>query len=110
MVHRKKSNKFYHFDSIKGANEKYARQITKILAKANKCFKDEMVNSESPQQKDAYSCGIYAIMNTNKIARNIVNKKLINKIEMGTGDIAKTRKWINDIITIEKDHREDNKR
>ena len=109
LLYRKKSNKFYHFDSIKGANEKYARQITKILAKANKCFKDEMINSESPQQKDAYSCGIYTIMNTNKIAVNIVNKKLINKIEMGTGDIAKTRKWINDIITIKKDHREDNK-
>lgn len=108
LLYRKKSNKFYHFDSIKGANEKYARQITRILAKANKCFTNEMINSESPQQKDAYSCGIYTIMNTIKIAENIINKKLINKIEMGTGDIAKTRKWINDIITIEKDHRENN--
>ena len=61
-----------------------------------------MINSESPQQNDAYSCGMYTIMNTIKIAGNIVNKKLINKIEMETGDITKTRKWMNDIIQPKK--------
>ena len=38
LLYRKKSNKFYHFDSIKGANEKYARQIVEILCKSKKIF------------------------------------------------------------------------
>ena len=53
-VYGKKSNKFYHSNSMGGANEKYARQIITILTKANKCFKDEMERKKSTQQTDGH--------------------------------------------------------
>ena len=42
LVYGKKTNKFYHYDSIGRSNEKHAWKIITFLAKANKCFKDKM--------------------------------------------------------------------
>ena len=42
LVYGKKTNKFYHYDSIGRSNEKHARKIITFLTKANKCFKDKM--------------------------------------------------------------------
>ena len=74
LVYGKKSNKFYHYDSMGGANEKYARQIITILTKANKCFKDEMEKKKSTQQTDGHSCGVHTIMHASKLTGNIGNK------------------------------------
>ena len=46
LVYEKKTNKFYHYDSMGSSNKKHARKIITFLTKANKCFKDEMEEKE----------------------------------------------------------------
>ena len=103
LVYRKKANRFYHYDSIGRSNEKHARKVIISLAKANKCFKDEMEAKNATQQSDGHSCGVFTIMNASKIAVNIVNKSKseeVCEIDIGSkDDIAKTRNWIKEIIT-----------
>ena len=98
MVYRKNTNKFYHYDSIGRSNEKHARKVITSLAKANKCFKDEMEAKNATQQSDGHSCGVFTIMNASKIAVNIVKKSKseeIYDIDKGSKeDIVKTRNWI----------------
>ena len=84
LVYGKKTNKFYHYDSMGGANEKYARQIITISSIDNKCFKDEMEKKKSTQQTDRHSCGVHTIMHASKLAGNMVNKgnsETVYKIE-----------------------------
>ena len=103
MVYGKNTNKFYHYDSIGRSNEKHARKVITFLTKANKCFKDEMEAKNATQQSDGHSCGVFTIMHASKIAVNIVNKSNSEEVyEIGIGskdNIAKTRNWINEIIT-----------
>ena len=113
LVYGKKTNKFYHYDSIEGSNEKHARKIITSLIKANKCFKDEMEKKKSTQQADGHSCGVITIMHASKLAISIVNQtnsEEVFDIDIGSkDDIVKTRNWINEIITT-KDSTDDNKK
>ena len=90
LTYRKMDNKFYHYDSIQGANEKHAKKVIEIISKANPCFKNELVIIKCPQQNDGHSCGVHTIMNACRIAGNIANldnkgnTKVYNEMEMET--------------------------
>ena len=84
LLYSKTNNKFYHYDSIKGVNEKHTNKVIQIISKANPCFKNELVSIKCPQQNDGHSCGIHTIKNACKIAGNIANKgrkNLYNEME-----------------------------
>ena len=112
LIFRKMDRKFYHYDSISGANERHAIRVIEKISKANSWFKNELVTVKCPQQNDGHSCGIHTIMNACRIAGNIANldnkgnTKVYNEMEMETekkGDVTKTRNWVKDIISIRKD-------
>ena len=111
LIYRKSDSKFYHYDSIRGVNERHAKKVVEVIAKANPYFKNEIVAMNCPQQNDNHSCGIHTIMYACKIAGNIANldnkssTNIYNELEMETekkGDITKTRDWVKDLIAIGK--------
>ena len=111
LIFRKKDRKFYHYDSISGANDRYARRLIGRMSRADPWFRNELMTVKCPKQNDGHSCGIYTIMNACKIAGSIAdldkgNTEVNNEMEMEVeqrGDVAKTRNWVKDIISIRKD-------
>ena len=111
LIFRKKDRKFYHYDSISGANDRYARRLIGRMSKADPWFRNELMTVKCPKQNDGHSCGMYTIMNACKIAGSIAdldkgNTEVNNEMEMEVeqrGDVAKTRNWVKDIISIRKD-------
>ena len=44
LIYKKTDNKFYHYDSTNGINEKHAKKVIELISKANQYFKNEMVS------------------------------------------------------------------
>ena len=64
------SNTFYHFDPIKGMNDRSAAMIVKKLIHKEKKL-PEMKYVTCPRQKNSYDCGLYTIMYMENIVDNI---------------------------------------
>merc|ERR1711874_657971 len=79
-----------------------ALEIVSGMVKASKNFRNRITNIESPQQKNSYDCGTYVIMYAQNIADNIVNNALLNKIEVITENVPKTRKLIYNYVREKK--------
>ena len=79
LLYSGSSNTFYHFDPIKGMNDRSVAMIVKKLIHKEKKV-PEMKYVLCPRQKNSYDCGIYTIMYMEKIAENIEAGVEITKI------------------------------
>ena len=102
LVYIKSKDEFNHYDPIRGANKRHALEIVSGMVKASKNFRNKITNIESPQQKNSYDCGTYVIMYAQNIADNIVNNAFLNKIEVITENVSKTRKLIYNYVREKK--------
>merc|ERR1711874_657079 len=68
-------------------------------------YDPRITNIESPQQKNSYDCGTYVIMYAQNIADNIVNNSLLNKIEVITENVPKSRELIYNYVREKKEER-----
>ena len=73
-------NTFYHFDPIKGMNDRSVAMLIKKLIHSEKKQIPEVKYVMCPRQKNNYDCGPYTLMYTEKIVENIEEDMEISKM------------------------------
>ena len=63
-----KKRGFYHYDPISKSNYMHALELMGKLSLANKYFKSNITDIDSPVQSNGYDCGIYVVMYASKLA------------------------------------------
>merc|ERR1712243_279477 len=73
LIFNRTSNKYYHYDPIKGTNREHARVL---IAKTKDSSKDDpiYIEMECPQQKNSSDCGIYVMLITAELTNNIIEE------------------------------------
>ena len=75
LLYNKKINKFFHHDPIANTNKEYAVLMAQKLKNIDNKINPIVIEVLSPQQKNGFDCGIYALLYI---------KKIIEKIRKGT--------------------------
>ena len=79
LLYSKKENKFFHLDPKKGLNEKHAKKLHLRLLDSNSYDKygnlPPLREVDCKEQPNGYDCGIYIIMYTLQILRNIKERR-----------------------------------
>ena len=70
LLYSGKGNTFYHFDPVRGLNDRSVARIVRKLIDCEKKIPD-VKYVMCPRQINSYDCGPYTIMYTEKIAENI---------------------------------------
>ena len=75
----------------------YALELMGKLSLADKFFKTEITDKDSPAQSNGYDCGIYVAMYANKLAEGISNGNFPN-LEITPSDATEYRRALRNKI------------
>merc|ERR1712121_551555 len=95
---------FYHYDPIRGANNRQANELVRKLSETNTFCKSKLKVEEVlvPNQINGYDCGIYTMIYAGMLAGDITNgidPKLIN---ITPEEVNKCRKILWQKISVEE--------
>ena len=96
---------FYHYDPIRGANNRQANELVRTLSETNTFCKSKLKVEEVlvPNQINGYDCGIYTMLYAGLLAGDITNGIDPKPFNITPEEVNRCRERLRQKISAEKD-------
>merc|ERR1712121_37688 len=108
----KRDVNFYHYDPIRGANNRQANKLVRKLSETNTFCKSKLKVEEVlvPNQIIGHDCGIYTMIYAGLLAGDITNGIDPKPINITPEEVNKCRERLRKKINVEKDNHKKKKK